>query len=293
MRRIPIVSIIPSSVAGVPSSINVSLDYTNIFHGKEWINAAGTRFPIYTYDADGSGLAPSAPVGTGILLATTFEIVENSTAKYNGRYTVFTKSTIGSPNSSEFSGGICTIRVNETMPSGAGAELSTGYITNISTYSLTVAGESSITILERQNIQNRPLELMGNQTSGWGEVIQQNLVQITQNFAGVSAPSNPFLGQLWYDTVSGNIKIYTGGTWTVANSNAFSPYRYVQSTPDTIWTITHNLNLQAPYICSIDTFVNVAGSYKPILPNDVTFQSANVTVVAFSTSYAGYAVVRP
>ncbi len=294
MRRLPILSITPSSTVGVPSSFTVDLDFTQLFHGKEWIDGAGTRSPYYTYDTDSITATPAPPVGTGLLVATTFEVVENVGGKYNGRYTVFTKATAGSLSASEVIGGDTVIRVNETLVPGTGTELTTGYITNISTYLLTIAGESSQLLLEQQNIQTRPVELMGNQSSGWGEVLFQNLLKQAQCFAGSTAPANPFLGQLWYDTTTGQLKIRTAAaTWIAANSNIFAPYRHTQSTTSTTWTITHNLGLTAPYICTFDVFVDTGGGvYKPILPNDVTFTNANSMTVTFSTTHTGYALVR-
>lgn len=296
MRRLQILTITPSTTSTTPSSFTVGLNNAQLFHGQEWISGAGVRSPFYTFDTDTGTATPPPPAGTGVLLATTFEVVEST--KYNGRYTVYTKPNAGGFESSELVSGDTLIRVNETMETGTLAETTSpgaGYITNISTYLLTVTGESSILLLEQQNKQDRPVELMGHRSSGWGEVMFQNLLRQSQSFAGTTAPTNPFLGQLWYDTTLGLLKIREIAGWSIVNSSFFGgpPFRHTQAAASTTWTVNHNLGLAAPFICTTDVFVNVgAGVYKHILPNDVTYVSANQLTVTLTVPYAGYVIIR-
>ena len=301
MRRLAILSISPSNTAGTPSTITVGLDYTSTFHGKEWINGSGARSPYWAYSAAGPNFPPA---GTGLLLATTFEIVDNPT--YQGRYTVYTKVNAGDLDPSSYGGSSTVIRVMEAMPVGS-TDLTGGYITNISTYLFTVYGESSQLVLERQNIGARTIELMGRETSGWGEIVLQNMLRMTQCFAGPSAPTTantgqkPFLGQLWYNTLTGNMMVKPSSSdtndWVVLNSTGVgSPglsYRHTQSTPATTWTISHGLGAAAPYIVEASFFIDIGGGvYKPILPTDVTYVNANSMTVTFSSAESGQAIVR-
>jgi hypothetical protein len=296
MRRLQILTITPSTTSATPSSFTVGLNNTQLFHGQEWISGAGVRSPFYTFDTDTGTATPPPPTGTGVLLATSFEVVEST--KYNGRYTVYTKPNAGGFESSELVSGDTLIRVNEAMDAGTLAETTSpgaGFITNISTYLLTVTGESSILLLEQQNKQDRPVELMGHRSSGWGEVMFQNMLRQSQSYAGTTAPTNPFLGQLWFDTTLGLLKIREISGWSIVNSSYFGlpPFRYTQAVANTTWTVPHNLALSSPFICSADFFVNIgAGVYKPILPSDVTFTNANSLTATFSTAFAGFAIIR-
>lgn len=303
MRDFSIVNISPSTNPTIPATFKISFDQTASFHGKEWIDGAGTRYPFYTYDT-----IPPPPIGTGILLATTFEVVDNPL--FNGRYTVFTKATAGGLASSEVDGGGDTvIRVNEAMGTPTPAELvlhpgalTSGRITAITTFVLSVFGESPMVVLEQQNIQTRPVEFTGHRTSGWGEVLFQNMINNAQNYAGATAPANPFIGQLWYDTMNDLLMIRQFAGWVIVNSSYYGkpPFYFEQNTlpiespPGSfIWTVTHNLGLAAPYVCSASFFVDVGGgTYKSILPSDITYVNPNTLTATFSVGYTGRAIIR-
>lgn len=288
MRRLDILKIIPSTTPGVPSSIEIGLDFTSIFHGKEWLVDTGERQPFYN----------AQPSNSTLLVATSFEIVDN--AKYKGKYTVYTKPDSNGLASSEYSAGSgrTTIRVTEAMPVGTGSELTSGVITNISTYLLTVSGESSLVVLEQQLKTDRPVALAGRFSSGWGEAVMQNMLLGTQNFAGPSAPDKPFQGQLWFDTINGLLKIkptpLDNDDWVVANAAFLGgpPYRHHQTLSTATWTVNHGLNLADPYIASCDFFVDTPNGVKPILPIDVTYLNADQLTVTFSNPSTGYVIVR-
>jgi hypothetical protein len=290
MRSLDILNIV-TGTSTAPSYIEVGLDYTSIFHGKEYITGAGTRFPFYD---------TSHPADSTVLVATTFEITENP--KFNGKYTVYTTPSLGGAVSSEYNSGTnrTLIRVNEVLPTdGTSTDLSSGKISHISTYLLTVFGEPDLVLLEQSLKADRPLDLVGRFSSGWGEIFLQNLLRQVQSFAGPNPPVNPFIGQLWYDSLDEVLMIRTASAWAVANSSVAggAPYRAAIAAPggggpEYIWTVNHGLNLPAPFVCSADFFVDVgAGVHKMILPNDVTF-SANSLTASFSQNYAGEVIVR-
>lgn len=75
---------------------------------------------------------------------------------------------------------------------------------NVSTFS------GSKTVIVEDGTINNSLDifLVGKNFSGYGEVQNQNLIYLLENFAGSQPPSNPLNGQLWYDTINKKIKVY-------------------------------------------------------------------------------------
>lgn len=63
--------------------------------------------------------------------------------------------------------------------------------------------------------QSTGVALIGANAVNFGLYLNENFIYLMQNFANVSAPINPLVGQLWYDTVSANLKYYNGITWKV------------------------------------------------------------------------------
>jgi len=54
--------------------------------------------------------------------------------------------------------------------------------------------------------------------SGYGNVMQNNIVRIMENFSNVSPPANPTYGQLWFDNINDSINVWqTDNTWRDLN----------------------------------------------------------------------------
>jgi len=70
------------------------------------------------------------------------------------------------------------------------------------------------------------LRLVGRNYSGYGEIQNENLLHLLENFANTSAPPRAILGQLWYDSTNKKIKVYDGTKFkpvASAESSATAP----------------------------------------------------------------------
>jgi len=54
------------------------------------------------------------------------------------------------------------------------------------------------------------LTFVGKNYAGYGEILNQDLVKLLENFSNSKEPIKPLVGQLWYDTTSKKIKLYDG-----------------------------------------------------------------------------------
>jgi len=52
------------------------------------------------------------------------------------------------------------------------------------------------------------IALIGRLYRNYGELINENMVKLLENFANSSSPSTPIIGQLWYDTTTKTVKVY-------------------------------------------------------------------------------------
>ena len=69
---------------------------------------------------------------------------------------------------------------------------------------LTIVGDGTV------DNTSTDITLVGRKYSGYGEVLNENIVKLLESFANRTAPNNPLEGQVWYDTLEGRLKVYTG-----------------------------------------------------------------------------------
>lgn len=79
-------------------------------------------------------------------------------------------------------------------------------------YTVNKSDGSVLTIIGDGTVDNTSTDitLVGRKYSGYGEVLNENLVKILESFANRTAPTNPLEGQIWYDTLEGRLKVFTG-----------------------------------------------------------------------------------
>jgi len=65
--------------------------------------------------------------------------------------------------------------------------------------------------------------LVGKDYVGFGTIYDNNLVHIIENFANSTPPTNPFVGQIWYDTASNSINFWNGTQFKAISVITSSP----------------------------------------------------------------------
>lgn len=57
------------------------------------------------------------------------------------------------------------------------------------------------------DLTSTSIGLVGRHYAAYGEIINEDLVKMLENFSNISPPSSPLLGQLWYESSSGSLKL--------------------------------------------------------------------------------------
>jgi hypothetical protein len=58
------------------------------------------------------------------------------------------------------------------------------------------------------------IDLTGKGYTDWGQILQQNLLHLLENFASRNLPPpNPTVGQLWFNVITNSLNVYYSGTW--------------------------------------------------------------------------------
>ena len=110
-------------------------------------------------------------------------------------------------------------------------------------YNLTrTDGTPLLTLADGQtNTTTTSLTLIGKNYAGYGTFLNENFVKLLEHFSSVTAPDNPSVGQLWWQSSTKILKVYIGNNaWksiTGAQAEASSPTYKV--TGDLWWDTTN------------------------------------------------------
>lgn len=83
-------------------------------------------------------------------------------------------------------------------------------------YILTKSNGTQLTVIQDGSLDNSTdLTFVGKNYAGYGQVQNENLVKLLENFANNTnnPPSKPLTGQLWYDTSRKKLNVYNGATF--------------------------------------------------------------------------------
>lgn len=84
------------------------------------------------------------------------------------------------------------------------------------------------------------ITLIGKNVSNYGELFNENLVKILENFANTSAPNFPITGQLWFDTNQNRLKIYDGSGFKASSGPIVSDSPPTSPVQGDIWIDSKN-----------------------------------------------------
>ena len=103
------------------------------------------------------------------------------------------------------------------------------------------AGATLVTLADGTiDIATTDIALFGKGYAGFGERLNENLVKLLENFSNTSAPANKQKGQLWYDTLNNQIKVWNGSKFKPVGSSTNSGTSPTNSNLGDFWFDTNN-----------------------------------------------------
>jgi microcystin-dependent protein len=107
----------------------------------------------------------------------------------------------------------------------------------------------SITVVDQTINQETSLGFVGKNYTGYSKVLAENFLHLLENFAKASAPANPIIGQLWYDTnITSNptqpqLKVWDGTKWVASGNVTKKVVEPTTATIGDLWVDTANQQL--------------------------------------------------
>jgi hypothetical protein len=138
------------------------------------------------------------------------------------------------------------------------------------------------------DISTTDLALFGKSYAGFGERLNENFVKILENFANTTAPAKKIRGQLWYDTLTNQIKVWNGNKFKPVGSSTNANSAPTNANLGDTWFDTNNLQLYV-YNGSAWTLIGpttVAGSGNTAVVSDSIRDNVGVfkSVLKFVTN---------
>jgi hypothetical protein len=85
------------------------------------------------------------------------------------------------------------------------------------------------------------MTLVGKNYAGYGQFLDTNYIRLLENGSNATAPSAPLTGQLWWNTTSDLMQVYTGVAWkTISSATASATAPTNNVTGDLWWDTTNN-----------------------------------------------------
>ena len=83
------------------------------------------------------------------------------------------------------------------------------------TVDYSTSSKTAITVNDGTVDTSTSVNLIGKNYTNFGELLNENLLHLLENFANANAPTNPTEGQLWYDSTPGKeqLKVYNLPDW--------------------------------------------------------------------------------
>jgi hypothetical protein len=88
-------------------------------------------------------------------------------------------------------------------------------------YNLTLTnGTALLTLADgTEDSTTTSLALIGRNFAGFGPFLNENFIKLLENFSSATAPSNPLIGQIWWDSTNRHLNVWQGTNWKIISSS--------------------------------------------------------------------------
>jgi hypothetical protein len=104
-------------------------------------------------------------------------------------------------------------------------------------YTISLTNGNTLTTLLDGTIDtsSTDLTLIGRNYTGFGQYYNENTVKLLENFASINPPTKPLIGQIWFNSATSGIEVYTTTGWRTASGPIVSDTEPSNLTTGDIW----------------------------------------------------------
>jgi len=120
-------------------------------------------------------------------------------------------------------------------------------------------GSVFATITDGTYNQSSSVTLVGKNYAGYGEFLDENFIQMLENFSNTTAPTSPLTGQIWWDKTNSLLKVYNG---TIFKTVSFSTASSSQPTSNVTGDLWYDTTNQQVKVYTGSSFIVVGPAYS-------------------------------
>ena len=120
-------------------------------------------------------------------------------------------------------------------------------------------GNVFATITDGTYNQSSSVTLVGKNYAGYGEFLDENFIQMLENFSNTTAPVAPLTGQLWWDKTNSLLKVYNGTTFKTLSFSTASSSQPTSNVTGDLWYDTTNQQVK---VWTGSAFIVVGPAYS-------------------------------
>lgn len=109
-------------------------------------------------------------------------------------------------------------------------------------YTIKYTNGKTLAVVADQSIDevSTSLTLVGKNVNNYGQYVNTNFVALLENFANLLEPTSPVVGQTWFDTSEGRLKVYSTGTFKPVGAPVISTVEPSGAVRGDLWVDTTN-----------------------------------------------------
>ena len=115
------------------------------------------------------------------------------------------------------------------------------------------------TITDGTYNQSSSVTLVGKNYAGYGEFLDENFIQMLENFSNTTAPTAPLTGQIWWDKTNNLLKVYNGTTFKTVSFSTASASQPTSNVTGDLWYDTTNQQVK---VYTGSSFIVVGPAYS-------------------------------
>jgi hypothetical protein len=107
-------------------------------------------------------------------------------------------------------------------------------------YTIKFTNGKTLAVVADQSIDDvsTSITLVGKNVNNYGQYVNANFVSLLENFSNLIEPSSPVVGQTWFDTSEGRLKVYSTGTFKPVGAPIISTTEPAGAVRGDLWVDT-------------------------------------------------------